>query len=102
MPKKKYDLRYLPSAERDLLSILDWVALDSSSRAYSLLAELDQRVAALASHPFLGRIPRDARLQALGYRVLVVEAYLVFYKVIDETVEVHRAVHGSRDLDEII
>ena len=58
MPKKRYDLRYLPSAERDLLSIIDWIALDSPSKARSFLAVLDQRIGALASHPFLGRFPR--------------------------------------------
>jgi addiction module RelE/StbE family toxin len=102
MSKKKHELRYLPSAEKDLLSIFEWIALDSLPRAQSFLEKLDKGIGKLASHPLLGRIPRDPRLQALGYRVLVIEAYLVFYQVRGRIVQLHRVVRGSRDLDAII
>lgn len=37
-----------------------------------------------------------------GYRVLVIETYLVFYVVRGKTVEIHRVVHGSRNLEDIV
>ncbi|MBU0649736.1 type II toxin-antitoxin system RelE/ParE family toxin [Patescibacteria group bacterium] len=54
------------------------------------------------THPFLGHIPRDDKLKSSGYRVLVIESYLAFYIVRGKTVEIHRVVHGSRSLDDII
>jgi len=98
----KYVLRYLPIAVDDLTSIFDWIANDSPANAAAFVDKLDQRIGNLQTHPFLGRIPRDDKLKNAGYRVLVIESYLAFYIVRGRTVEIHRVVHGSRNLDDII
>ena len=98
----RYALRYLPVAVDDLISIFDWIAGDSPANAAAFIEKLDQRIGSLKMHPFLGRIPRDGQLKNSGYRVLVIESYLVFYVVHGRTVEIHRVVHGSRNLDDAI
>jgi len=99
----KFILRYLPVAYDDLISIFDWIAKDSPSNAAAFLEELDSRIGSLRTHPFLGHIPRDDKLKNSGYRILVIESYLVFYIIIrGKIVEIHRVVHGSRNLDDII
>jgi addiction module RelE/StbE family toxin len=100
--RSKYTLRYLPIAVDDLISIFDWVAADSPSNAAMFIEKLDQHILNLKNHPSLGRIPRDEKLKDFGYRVLIIESYLVFYMVRDMTVEIHRVIHGSRNLDDII
>ncbi len=97
----KYAIHYLPIAVDDLLAIHDWIADDSPTRALSFTNKLDKRISSLATHPSLGRIPKHEKLRAFGYRVLVVESYLVFYVVRGHVIEIHRVVHGSRHLDEI-
>ena len=77
----KHAVRYLPIAVDDLLSIYDWIADDSPARATSFAEKLDKRINNLTIHPHLGRIPKQEKLQAFGYRVLVIESYLVFYVV---------------------
>ena len=96
-----YILRYLPAALDDLISILDWIAHDSPARAAAFIDKLDQFIGRLETHPFLGRIPRDDKLKSSGYRILVIESYLVFYIVRGQTVEIHGVIHGSRNLDDI-
>lgn len=98
----KYALRYLPVAVDDLISIFDWIVNDSPSNAAVFVEKLDQRIGNLKTHPFLGRIPRDDKLKSSGYRVLVIESYLAFYIVRGKTVEIHRVLHGSRNLDDLI
>jgi toxin ParE1/3/4 len=98
----KYILRYLPVAVDDLISIFDWIANNSPATAAAFIEKLDQRIGSLKTHPFLGHIPRDDKLKSSGYRVLVIESYLVFYVVRAKTVEIHRIIHGSRNLDDII
>jgi plasmid stabilization system protein ParE len=98
----KYILRYLPVAVDDLISIFDWIASGSPVNAAAFIDKLDQRIGNLETHPFLGRIPNDDKLKSSGYHVLVIESYLVFYIVRGKTVEIHRVVHGSRNLDEIL
>jgi len=98
----KCAIRYLPAAVDDLISIFDWIAGDSQANAAAFVEKLDRRIGALMTHPFLGRIPKDDKLKSSGYRVLVVESYLAFYVVYGKTVEIHRVVHGSRSLDDMI
>ncbi|TSA19545.1 type II toxin-antitoxin system RelE/ParE family toxin [bacterium] len=98
----KHTLRYLPIAQDDLASIFDFIAQDSPNRALSFVDKLDERVGLLERHPSLGRVPRHPKLREYGYRVLIVEAYLVFYIIRGQEIEVHRVVHGSRNLDHLI
>jgi len=97
-----YTLRYLPVAVDDLISIFDWIANDSPANAAAFVEKIDHRIGKLKTHPLLGHIPRDDKLKNSGYRILVIESYLVFYVIRGKTVEIHRIVHGSRNLDDII
>jgi toxin ParE1/3/4 len=98
----RYTLRYLPIAQDDLISIFDFIAQDSPNRALSFVDDLDGRIGRLEQHPLLGRMPRHPKLREYGYRVLVIEAYLVFYIIRGRDIEIHRVVHGSRNLDHLI
>jgi toxin ParE1/3/4 len=101
MPSK-VTLRYLPAARNDLLSILEFIAKDSPNRATTFIDRLDDRMGQLEHHPLLGRIPRHPRLREYGYRVMVIQSYLVFYIVRGQTIEIHRVAHGSRNLDHLV
>lgn len=43
----KFTLRYLPAAQDDLLSILDFIAQDSPTRAIKFIDKLDDRIGLL-------------------------------------------------------
>jgi toxin ParE1/3/4 len=101
MPDKLL-IRYLPIAQDDLIGIYDWIAKDSPSRASSFVKNIDMRIGALAHSPNLGRIPRHPRLKEFGYSVLILDAYLVFYIIRGQTIEIHRVIHGSRNLNHLI
>ena len=98
----KCTLRYLPVAVDDLVSIFDWIADDSPANAAAFAEKIDHRIGNLKTHPSLGHVPRDEKLKNSGYRILVIDSYLVFYMIRAKTVEIHRVVHGSRNLDDII
>jgi plasmid stabilization system protein ParE len=50
---RTYTIRYLATAQADLLEIFDYIARDNPETAASLLEEFDQAIGNLASHPFL-------------------------------------------------
>ena len=91
-----YAIRYLRTAQQDLGEIFDYIARDDATAAAALLDAFDQAIARSAAHPFLGTIPKDDRLHRLGYRMLVVGKYLVFYVVKTETVQIRRVLHSAR------
>ena len=101
MPEK-FIIRYLPIAQGDLIGIYDCIARDSPTRASSFVQRIDKRIGALAQSPNLGRIPRHPRLKKFGYRVLVLDSYLVIYIIRGQTVEIHRVIHGSRNLEQLV
>lgn len=102
MPAARLPVRLLPLAERDIAEAVDFLAADSVEAGLRLAEAFEAALARLAAHPALGRIPRDEWLLALGYRILIVEEFLVFYVRTPDAVLVHRVVHGARDLRRLL
>jgi toxin ParE1/3/4 len=85
----------LPSAERDLDDIWDFIARDSplnADRFVDRIYELCRET--LAYQPLMGR-PRDEL--SPGIRSFAWRRYLIFYRPIDDGVEVVHVYHGNRD-----
>ena len=90
------EIRYLETAERDLYDIFEYIMKDKPGVAASLLEEIDQSIFNLSVNPELGVVPKDDRLKKLGYRVLIIQKYLVFYVAKDEFIQIRRVLHGAR------
>jgi toxin ParE1/3/4 len=94
----KFRIEYLPAAEKDLIDIFEYILSDDPSAATNFLDQVDESILKLEDFPYMGVIPKDSRLKYLGYRILIVENYLVFYVVheVKELVEIRRVLHGKR------
>lgn len=90
------EIRYLSTAERDLEDIFKYIRKDKPDAASSFLEELDRTILHLSHNPELGVVPRDERLRKLGYRVLIIRKYLVFYVVKKDDIQIRRILHGAR------
>lgn len=97
MSPHKLTVKLLRIAEDDLVEIITFIAEDNAAAAEKLADKIETRLARLANHPALGKIPAEEELARLGYRYLVVDNYLVFYTVSAQTVLIHRIIHGARD-----
>ena len=100
--KKKYEIQYLEIAKDDLDQIFEYILNDYPNRALEILNEIDDSVSKLAVFPKLGKLPKDDKLKAIGYRILVINNYLVFYVITDTFVEIHRILHSSRDYNNLL
>ena len=71
----------------------------NAEAALEFLDRLKQKIDRLADFPETGSFPRYGALRARGYRVLIAEKHLVFYKVDKERkmVIVYAIVDGRRD-----
>ena len=92
----QFRIRYLSTAQKDLDEIFDYILKDNPSAALSLLEKFDHSISQLSLNPKLGVIPKDDRLKNLGYRILIVEKYLVFYVVKPRSIQIRRIIHGAR------
>ena len=102
MSSNKYSIRLLPIAEEDFQDIITYIAADRPTAAFELAERIEKNLRRLASHPHLGKIPDDEKLAGMGYRVIIVENYCVFYTVRSKTVLIHRIVHGARDIQHLL
>jgi addiction module RelE/StbE family toxin len=98
VPSSKYTVRLLSIAEQDLAELVSYLAAENPQAATQVLDRIETRLQTLTALPFAGRVPHDLKLTALGYRVLVIDNYLVFYKVKGTIILVHRVLHGARDI----
>jgi len=97
--EKKYKIEYLPSSAKDLTEIVDYIKIDSPQSALNFLDKIDESISRLEQFPFIGVIPKDIRLQSLGYRILIIDNHLVFYVVFDDIIEIRRIISGKRKYD---
>ena len=80
-----------PTAQRDLLDIIDFIAADNPARALSFVGELEQR-----ARGQLATFPKGGRAYKNRLRFIVIERYVVVYDF-DEAanlVAIHH-VHGA-------
>lgn len=97
-----YKLRFLGPAEADLLSISDYIAEDNPRAAHKMLERFEKAIRRLELSPFAGRIPDDDELRNRSYRMLIVGKYIVFYKIKEQALEIHRIIHGARDYKHLL
>ena len=85
----KYKVIRTETADVHIRKIILYVAENFGSEvALKKLEELEQCILDLSNHPFVGLEPRYLVLKRQGYKVLVLEKNLVFYKVNEDKKEV--------------
>lgn len=100
--KKKFEIQYLEIAKNDLEQIFDYILRDNPGIALDILDEIDSKVSNLAVFPDMGRVPKNDKVKALGYRVLMINKYLIFYVIKENIIEIHRVLHSSRDYNNLL
>ena len=96
-------IRISRRAEADLTHQYRWY-LDNAGLALAeqFLVAFDATMGRLSEHPGLGRTRRFRAPELAVIRSFPVQArfgvHLVFYRMIDDGLEVERVLHGARDL----
>lgn len=95
-PKNK--IKYTPVAVDDMDEIFSYISRDDS-HAETLLKRITDGISGLADFPNIGAVlsEEEYTLVNRGYRFIVVQPYLIFYRIIDNTVIIHRILHSRRD-----
>lgn len=97
----KYKIVRTDLADEQLRNIIFYIADDSGSIDIALdyLDKIEKTVKRLEDFPLSGSIPRYSILRKQGYRVVVVERHLVFYKVNSDEriVTIYAIVDGRQE-----
>ena len=87
-----------PAAIRDLRSITDWIAGHNLGAALNFYDEVDRLLSLFSRYPYMGEAVDH--LQP-GLRRHTLGDYLLFYRPLDNAIELVRVLHGSRDIDRL-
>lgn len=102
----KYQILRTAKFEEQLREIVFYIADDSGSVDIALgyLDKIENAILRLEDFPTSGSIPRYSVLRKQGYRVLIVERHLIFYKVNEEqkSVILYAIVDGRREYKNLI
>ena len=83
-------------ARRDLHEINDYISRDSHTAAERFVDLIENTCRTLATHPAMGQ---SCEQLAANLRLFTVGNYVIFYRPIDNGVEIVRVVGGARDID---
>jgi toxin ParE1/3/4 len=97
--------RFSRRAEADIREIGDFIARDNPTRAASFIGDLRSRCREIARFPEAAPLrpdlsPNLAPASGGAVRMGPFGAYLIFYAVRDDTVEISRVVHAARDVSQ--
>jgi toxin ParE1/3/4 len=98
MLKARFQINLTQAAEQDLTEIVDYIADENPSTALKVIVRIEKNILKLEDFPLIGVVPRIRRLARKGYRILIVDDYLVFYVIVNsEMIEIRRILSGKRD-----
>lgn len=102
----RYQIIRTDKADEQLRDIIFYIADDSGSVEIALnyLDKIEKAINRLEEFPYSGSMPRYSILRRQGYRVLIVERHLVFYKVDDQkqVVTIYAVMDGRREYKNLI
>ncbi len=93
-----------PQAERDIEECFVFIAEDNLDTGVRFLVAVEDSLEQLAKFPLIGKQSEFQNKQFQNVRMWHVkgyENYLIFYTVIEETIEVIRVLYASRDIKDV-
>lgn len=100
-----YKILRTDKAEDQLRDIMYYIADDAGvDAALRYLDKMETAINRLQEFPSSGSMPRHYILKKQGYRVVIVEKHLVFYKINEEdrAVIIYAIVDGRREYRDLI
>jgi toxin ParE1/3/4 len=91
--------RLTDQAEADLDELWAYIAASNPAAADRMVDAVLEGSRRHVRFPGMGQAREDLRP---GLRSFVVSPFVVFYRPVDDTIEVLRILHAARDLDDII
>lgn len=89
------------SAARDLAECAEYYAQLNVGVAKRFLRAAKKTFAQLAKTPYLGvegEYPSPRLINVRRWRIEGFEAYQIFYRVLNDRIEIVRVIHGARDI----
>jgi plasmid stabilization system protein ParE len=101
--KKVYEVRWSDTSEKDLISIIEYIARDSPSLTFEKFKEMKQKASTLYTYPDRGRIVPELQEQGImQYRELIISPWRVIYRISKKSVYVLSLLDSRQNVEDIL
>ena len=96
---KKYNIEYSMESKQDLIDIKRYMKynLQEPNTAQKLIAKIKKEIDSLKDNPEMFSIIDDDIIKRFKIRKLVIDNYIVFYRINDENIQIVRVMYGRRN-----
>lgn len=96
---KKYNIEYSMEAKQDLIDIKRYIKynLQEPNTAQKLITKIKKEIDSLKDNPEMYSIIDDDIIKRFKIRKLIVDNYIVFYRINDENIQIVRVMYGRRN-----
>lgn len=96
---KKYNVEYSIKSKQDLIGIKQYIKynLQESETAEKLITKIRKEINNLKNNPEIFTIIDDDIIKKLEIRKLIVDNYIVFYRIKDNNIQIVRIMYGRRN-----
>jgi len=101
--EQKFQVIWAKSAVNDLEGVIEYIAQNSPLTSKRILAQIKEKVEALAYFPQHGRhIPELQKQGILIYRELIIAPWRVMYRIAENKVYILAIIDSRRNVEDIL
>ena len=95
----KYTVEFSRRANTQIRNIFSYIAEDNADAALKMVDALEKRARQLEDTPFIGAELPENEYPFLesGYRRLIVNPFIMYYRIINRTVYITHIIHAKRN-----
>ena len=95
----KYNIEYSKEAKQDLIEIKQYIKynLQEPETSQKLIYKIRKEINNLKHNPEIHVIIDDDLIQKIKIRKLIVDNYIIFYRIKSFSIEIVRVIHGRRN-----
>ena len=96
---KKYNIEYSKESKEDLIEIKQYIKynLQEPETANKLITKIRKSIRTLKDNPEIYSIINDDIIKKLEIRKLIVDNYIIFYRIKNDSIEIVRIMYGRRN-----
>jgi len=102
MSSSKYKVLIYPTAESDLFDIKDYFVQVLKIPPNNLFQKFYDAIDRLETNPYTFPLVKDPYLNQIGYHMIPIDNFLLFYLIIEKEVQIHRFIYGKRNYLQIL
>lgn len=101
---KKYNIEYSKESKEDLIEIKQYIKynLQEPEIAQKLISKIRKEINALKNNPEAYSIIDEDMIKRLEIRKLIVDNYIVFYRIRNNNIQIVRIMYGRRNWVELL